>query len=112
MTTPDFVFLGICGSVVALDKKTGAHVWETKLKGDSFVTLLVDNSQILAGAQGEVFCLDAATGKTLWHDGLKGYRFGLMSIATKNGSSDSVMIAAEQKRQQNMTNAGSVGATG
>jgi outer membrane protein assembly factor BamB len=100
MSKLDLVYAGIRGSVVAFDKKSGARVWETKLKGGNFVTLLVEDGRVLAGAQGEIFCLDAATGKLLWHDGLKGYGFGLMSIATANRSSDSSALAAEFCRQQ------------
>ena len=110
MTASDLVFLGIRGSVVALDKKSGARVWETKLKGGSFVTLLADGNRILAGAQGEIFCLDAATGKTLWHDGLRGYGLGLMSIATQNGNSNAVAAAAQQNsEQQQASSAATVG---
>ena len=100
MTKSDLVFLGICGSVMALDNNSGVRVWEAKLKGNSFVTLLVEGERILAGAQGEIFCLDAASGKTLWHDALKGYGLGLMSIATKNGSSDAVTLAAQKANQE------------
>ena len=100
MANPDLVFLGIRSSVMALDKKTGTRAWETKLKGSSFVTLLVDGNRIFAGAQGEIFCLEAATGKTLWHDGLSGYGFGLLSIASQNGGSDSALLASEFVRQQ------------
>jgi outer membrane protein assembly factor BamB len=94
------IFLGIRGSVVALDKNSGARVWETKLKGGNFVTLLVDGDRVLAGAHGEIFCLDVATGKILWQDGLKGYGLGLMSIATANANSDPSVIAAEYSRRQ------------
>ena len=100
MTKRETVFVGIRGSVVALDKNSGGRVWETKLKGGNFVTLLVDGDQVLAGAHGEIFCLDAVTGQVLWHDGLKGYGFGLMSVATANRSSDSSVVAAEHDRQQ------------
>src|ERR1017187_1980727 len=100
MANPNLVYVGIRGSVVALDKNSGGRVWETKLKGGTFVTVLVDGSRVLAGAQGEIFCLDAATGQILWHDGLKGYGLGLMSIATANGSSNSSAAAAEFCRQQ------------
>jgi outer membrane protein assembly factor BamB len=100
MAKPDLVYLGIRGSVLALDKNSGARIWETKLKGSQFVTLLVDGQRIFAGAQGEIFCLDAATGKTLWHDGLSGYGFGLMSLAIQNGGSDPALLAAEHVRLQ------------
>jgi outer membrane protein assembly factor BamB len=111
MNMQDLVFLGIRGSVLALDKNTGARIWETKLKGSSFVTLLVDGARILAGAQGEIFCLDAATGKTLWHDGLSGYGFGLMSIATQNGSADATAIAAQKIREQQEASAAAASST-
>ncbi len=100
MVKPDLVFVGIRGSVLALDKNSGGRVWETKLKGGTFVTVLVEGDRVLAGAQGEIFCLDAATGQVLWHDGLKGYGLGLMSIATATRSSNSSAIAAEHRRQQ------------
>ena len=109
MTASDLVFLGIRGSVVALEKNSGARAWEVKLKGSSFVTLLVDGNRILAGAQGEVFCLDAATGKTLWHDGLSGYGLGLMSIATQNGSSNAAAAARQADEQQQASSAAMVG---
>jgi outer membrane protein assembly factor BamB len=100
MATPNLVFIGIRGSVVAIDKPSGARRWETKLKGISFVSLLVDNDRVFAGANGEVFCLDAATGKILWRDGLRGYGFGLLSIAVQNQGTDSAVLAAEHDRQQ------------
>jgi outer membrane protein assembly factor BamB len=100
MAKPEMVFVGIRGSVVALDKNSGARLWETKLKGSNFVMLLVAGGRVFAGAQGEIFCLDAGTGKLLWHDALKGYGLGLLSIATANGSSDASVAAAEFCRQQ------------
>jgi outer membrane protein assembly factor BamB len=111
MAKPDLIFLGIRGSVLALDKNTGGRIWETKLKGSSFVTLLTEDNRIFAGAQGEIFCLDAASGKTLWHDRLSGYGLGLMSIATRNGDSAVTALAAEQFRQQQEASAASSTAT-
>ena len=84
-----------------MDKESGARVWETKLKGCGFVTLLVDEDKVFVGTQGEIFCLDADTGKMIWHDGLRGYGLGLMSIATKNGNTGlQAIAAAEEQRQQ------------
>ena len=100
MAISDLVFVGIRGSVLAMDINSGARVWETPLAGGSFVTLLVEGDKIFAGAQGEIFCLDAVTGKILWHDGLKGYGFGLTSLATANGRSDSSALAAEHTSRQ------------
>jgi outer membrane protein assembly factor BamB len=100
MTKPDLVLLGIRGSIVAMDRKSGQRAWETSLKGAGFVTVLLDGDQVFAGTHGEIFCLEAATGKILWQDGLKGYGFGLMSIATRKGSSEAAVLAAEFVREQ------------
>jgi outer membrane protein assembly factor BamB len=111
MAKQDLVFIGIRGSVVPFDKKQGARVWETKLKGSAFVCLMVDDGHVFAGTQGEAFCLDAATGQILWHDGLKGYGYGMLSIATAKGSSDSPVAAAEADRRQQETSSAVVTST-
>ena len=41
MKTSDLVFIGIKGSVVALDRATGQQVWATHLKGSDFVNVVV-----------------------------------------------------------------------
>jgi outer membrane protein assembly factor BamB len=110
MAKSNLVYAGIRGSVVALDKTSGTRVWETKLKGGGFVTLLVEEGRVFAGTQGEIFCLDAAMGNILWQDGLKGYGLGLMSIATKNGSSDMAALAAQFVAEQQDSSAGSTAA--
>jgi len=94
MTVEKLVFLGIKGYVIALDRATGRRIWEKKLVGTDFVSLLMDGNHVLAGAQGEIFCLDAANGETLWHGTLKGYGLGLVSIATTSGSSNPSLAQA------------------
>ena len=110
MAKSDLAFIGIRGLVLAMDKSSGARVWETKLKGGSFVTLLVDEDKVFAGTQGEIFCLDAATGQIIWHDGLRGYGLGLMSIATKNGNTGLQALAAAEKQRQQRQQDSSAGA--
>ncbi len=100
MATKELVFLGINGSVVSIEKATGRRIWTKKLKGSEYVSLLVDGDRVLAGTHGELFCLDAATGKILWHDPLKGYGWGLMSIATQNGSTDPSVAQAHNAKQE------------
>jgi len=82
-----------------MDQESGAQLWATDLKGAGFVTLLMDGNHVFAATHGEIYCLNAADGRILWHDPLKGYGFGLVSIATKNGSSNSAALAGEKKRQ-------------
>jgi outer membrane protein assembly factor BamB len=105
MNTLDLVYVGIRGSVVALDRNSGRRIWEAHLKGSSFVTVLVDGNCVFAGTQGEIFCLDAGSGRILWQDGLKGYGLGLVSIATQNGCSNPAAAAAEISRQQQASSA-------
>jgi outer membrane protein assembly factor BamB len=113
MNNSDLVFIGIRGSVIAMDGQSGARVWETALQGAGFVTLLVDQGRVFAGTHGELFCLDAPTGKILGHDPLKGYGFGLMSIATKNGNSGVGPMAAEDDhRRQDDASGAAVAASG
>ena len=47
MKTSDLVFIGIKGSVVALNRTTGKQVWVTRLKGSDFVNIVVQNEQCL-----------------------------------------------------------------
>jgi outer membrane protein assembly factor BamB len=92
------VFIGIHGSVVALDRATGQELWSTDLKGGQFVSVLLDGSRVLASTKGEVFCLDAATGQILWHNSMPGMGWGIVSMATINGTS-SPTAEAEQKHR-------------
>jgi len=50
------LFVGIKGSVVALDRATGNERWRTKLKGMSFVSLHRDDRYLYASTRGELFC--------------------------------------------------------
>ena len=93
------LFLGIKGSVIALDRKTGSRLWSAKLKGSDFVNVVFDTDQVLATTQGEIFCLDPATGDLLWHNKLRGEGRGLVTIATPATSSNS-MPPLQLKRTQ------------
>jgi ABC-2 type transport system ATP-binding protein len=73
MATLNYVFLGVHGSVVALDETTGVKIWATKLKGLGFVNLMLAENQIYAATKGEIFCLDPATGKILWQNPLNSF---------------------------------------
>ena len=75
-------FIGIKGSVLAVDRLSGAEVWRTALKGAQFVNLAKDGEILLAGTRGELFALEPATGRILWHNPLKGLGFGLVSLAS------------------------------
>jgi outer membrane protein assembly factor BamB len=100
MKTSDLVFIGIKGSVVALDRATGQQVWATHLKGSDFVNVVVQNGAVLASCYGEIFCVDPLTGDALWHNLLKGFGTGLATIATENspGIGNAPVLAEKQRR--------------
>ena len=100
MKTSDLVFIGIKGSVVALNRATGQQVWTTQLKGSDFVNVVLQDGAILASCYGEIFCLDPLTGKALWHNPLKGFGTGLATIATEqNPASGNAPVLAEKRRR-------------
>ena len=57
MKTSDLVFIGIKGSVVALNHFTGQQAWATRLKGSDFVNVVVQDGTSLA-----LFADDGAAG--------------------------------------------------
>ncbi len=102
MKTPDLVFIGIKGSVVALNRATGEQVWATHLKGCDFVNVVVQDGTVLASCYGEIFCLDPLTGDARWHNPLKGFGMGLATIAggDGSGSAGTPALAAKRRRDQ------------
>ncbi|MCX6923387.1 MAG: PQQ-binding-like beta-propeller repeat protein [Verrucomicrobia bacterium] len=100
MKTSDLVFIGIKGSVVALARATGQHVWATHLKGSDFVNVVVQDGIVLASCYGEIFCLDPFTGNTLWHNPLQGFGLGLATIAMEHdAASGNAPLLAEKHRR-------------
>ena len=99
MKSSELIFVGIKGSVVALNRATGQQVWATRLKGSEFVNVTFQNGMLLASCSGEIFCLDPLTGQALWHNPLKGFGTGLATIATEyNGGISNAPVLAEKRR--------------
>lgn len=100
MKTSDLVFIGIKGSVVALNRAKGEQVWATHLKSSDFVNVVLQDNAVLATCCGEVFCLAPLTGDALWHNPLKGFGTGLATIATAGVAPTGVAtVVAEQRRR-------------
>ena len=55
MPQTNVIYVGVKGSVLALDRETGAELWRSKLKGPGFVNVVLDAGQLFATTQGEVF---------------------------------------------------------
>ena len=96
------MFIGIKGSVVALDRATGQQVWATHFKGSYFVNVVLQDGAVLATCSGEIFCLDPLTGNTLWHNPLKGFGRGLATIATEHnpGTGNAAVLAEKRRRDE------------
>ena len=97
MAQTSFIFIGIAGNILALDRSTGREVWRTVLKGRDFVNVVVQDGDLYATAKGELFCLDSATGKIRWQNPLQGLGRGLITIATSGGQQAIVMHEKKQR---------------
>ena len=112
MKSSELVFVGIKGSVIALNRATDEQVWDRHLKGSGFVNVVLDAGRVLATTSGELFCLEPTTGQVMWHNPLKGFGLGLATIATESAPRGDVSAAmAEKKRQDEEAAAGIVVAT-
>jgi outer membrane protein assembly factor BamB len=107
MKFPDYVFVGIRGSVVGLDRITGAILWTTKLKGSDFVNIVRDDVFLYASTYGEVFCLDPTNGEIRWHNTLKGYGLGLSTLVAGAGGDQNSPVLAEKERRRQQENSSS-----
>lgn len=92
------IYLGVKGSVVAIDSATGQPIWSADLKGGQFVNVVLDGNNLFATTRGEIFCLDPHGGGIRWHNPLKGYGLGLISIAGE-GIPQNVTLGAEKIRR-------------
>lgn len=100
MKASELIFIGIKGSIVALNRTTGVQVWANRLKGSDFVNVVVEDGKVYATTSGEVFCLEPLTGDGLWHNPLKGYGTGLATIATENSLRSSLATVLAEKRRR------------
>ncbi len=110
MAASNTVFIGIKGSVIALDRATGTQVWETHLRGTDFVNVVLCDGELYAAAKGELFCLDQSTGHIRWRNPLKGYGYGLMTVAIQGGSENQTAVVQKHKRDQEAAAAAAAGA--
>jgi outer membrane protein assembly factor BamB len=100
MAAANLIFVGIKGSVVAIDRATGTEVWSTQLKGTDFVNVVICNDDLYAATRGEIFCLDQGTGSIRWRNALKGYGLGLMTIAAPGAQDNQTTIIQKRRREQ------------
>jgi outer membrane protein assembly factor BamB len=99
METKELMFVGLKGSVIALNRDTGERVWVAQLAGD-FVNVTAEAGRVYAACHGEVFCLDPLTGQQLWHNPLKGFGLGLATMAFNGMALGTATTVAAQKDRQ------------
>ena len=75
------LFVGITGTVAAIDRDSGKTMWTSDLKGSDFVSVSIDGGQLFAASKGRVYRIDPASGEILWCNELPGLGYGLVSIA-------------------------------
>jgi outer membrane protein assembly factor BamB len=97
MAQNQLLYIGISGTVLAVDRATGQEVWRTKLKSSDFVNVVLEDGALYAGTRGELFCLDPATGQIRWKNELSGLGWGLVTIASAAGSQG--VLVGEKKRR-------------
>ena len=90
----DLVYVGIGGSVVALDRTTGSERWRTRLKRNQLVMLTTDGERLYASVLGQAYCLDPTTGTVLWNNPLKGLGLGIATMVGPNGESSGWALPA------------------
>lgn len=109
--TDNLIFIGIKGSVLALDRGTGVTRWTASLKGSGFVNLVRDQNVLLATTRGEVFCLDPATGQILWNNGLSGFGYGIATIIAGDSAQNLAAIAENELEEQQQRQAAATAST-
>jgi putative pyrroloquinoline-quinone binding quinoprotein len=102
----DTIFVGIKGTVVAIDRSTGKTLWKTDLKGADFVNVTLQDGDLLAACRGRLYRLDPATGAVQWCNQLPGLGYGIMSIA---GGSQTAAVVEKKRRDQQAAAAASAG---
>ena len=100
-------YLGIKGSVVALERKTGREIWRRKLKRNGFVLVTLDGDILIAHTHGEIFGLNQSTGEILWNNGLDGLGYGFVTMASENMNTRGAQSAIQLMIQQQQTAAAS-----
>jgi outer membrane protein assembly factor BamB len=89
------IFVGLKGTVVAIDRSTGVTQWSTDLKGSDFVNVMLQNGDLFAACRGRLYRLDPDSGTIQWCNQLPGLGYGIVTIA---GASQ--VAAGEEKRRR------------
>jgi outer membrane protein assembly factor BamB len=99
MGIENWVFVGMNGSVCAVERDSGRVVWQWQSPKPKrgFVSIFLDEDRIMAGLSGYLYCLDAASGRVLWENPLKGFGYGNFSFASVRGSWDATSAVQQEE---------------
>ena len=110
MAADDLLYVGFNRRVAALDKQTGAILWQWKAPaGSGFVSLLLDGDHLFASVNGYQYGLDARTGAELWRNAMKGFGWGVTSLCSRNGRSPDSLLGEAQAKAARARAAGAPG---
>ena len=108
------LFTGTHGHVAALDKASGATVWEASLpkSGYQVVALVFEDDTLFCASGGRVYALDPANGHILWTNEMPGLHSGLVFLTTAQSSHPESLMAvlAAHQAQVRSRQSGSAGA--
>ena len=93
------ICVGIKGRVLALNRRSGETLWETKLVGNQFVNVHWEGNNVIAATRGEVYCPDPKSGKIKWRNGLPGMGWGMVTIAGAEGNARAIIEALHRQQQ-------------
>ena len=98
MAGEDSLYVGIHGHVVRVRKRDGEERWRTKLKGRSYVNVVVEPEGLFAYTQGVLYALDAVTGAIRWQNRLPrlGYSHAIMASANQTPVAVAAIAQAAQ----------------
>ena len=99
MVGEDSLYVGIRGHVVRVRKRDGEELWRTKLKGGSYVNVVVEPDGLFAYTQGVLYALDALTGDIRWENGLPRLGYSHAIMASANQTSVAVAAIAQAARE-------------
>jgi outer membrane protein assembly factor BamB len=95
MAQKDLIFVGIRGTVLGLDRSTGAIKWTTSLRGSDFVNVVLQDGDLFAACRGRLYRLDPSTGAVQWCNELTGLGYGILTVA---GASQTATVAEKKRR--------------
>ena len=95
----EVAYMGVKGTVVAVDVATGKERWRTYVRSSTITNVAPCDKVVLVYAKGHLFGLDKENGRILWENQLEGLGYGYGIIGVEGGQSAAATSAAAQQQQ-------------